>query len=120
MMKPTAFLIDTSRGPLIDEHSLAEALNRGWIAGAGLDVLCDEPPRHDNPLLHAKNYTITPHIAGATKAARQRLMDIAVSNIRAFIQGNPQNVVTRRQVNETARTRSDEQSLSLVLGRPAG
>lgn len=94
MMKPTAFLINTSRGPLIDEPSLADALNRGRIAGAGLDVLCEEPPRLDNPLLRAKNCTITPHIAWATRAARQRLMDIAVSNVQAFIQGNPQNVVT--------------------------
>ena len=96
MMKPTAFLINTGRGPLIDEPSLADALNRGRIAGAGLDVLCEEPPPLDNPLLHAKNCTITPHIAWATKAARQRLMDIAVSNVRAFIQGNPQNVVNWR------------------------
>jgi glycerate dehydrogenase len=94
MMKPTAFLINTSRGPLIDEPALADALNRGRIAGAGLDVLCEEPPRPDNPLLHAANCTITPHIAWATKAARQRLMDIAVGNVRAFLQGNPQNVVS--------------------------
>jgi len=94
MMKPTAFLINTSRGPLIDEPALAEALNQGRIAGAGLDVLCEEPPRPDNPLLHARNCTITPHIAWATKAARQRLMDIAVSNVRAFIQGDRQNVVS--------------------------
>jgi len=93
MMKPTAFLINTSRGPLIDEPSLANALNRGRIAGAGLDVLCEEPPRPDNPLFCARNCAITPHIAWATKAARQRLMDVAVSNVRAFIQGNPQNVV---------------------------
>jgi glycerate dehydrogenase len=93
MMKPTALLINTSRGPLIDEPALAEALNRGRLAGAGLDVLCDEPPRPDNPLLHAQNCTITPHIAWATKAARQRLMDVAVSNVQAFLQGHPQNVV---------------------------
>ncbi len=92
-MKPTAFLINTSRGPLIDEPALAEALNEGRLAGAGLDVLCEEPPRDDNPLLHAKNCTITPHIAWATKAARQRLMDVAVANVRAFLQGTPQNVV---------------------------
>jgi glycerate dehydrogenase len=92
-MKPTAFLINTSRGPLVDEPALAEALNRGRIAGAGLDVLCEEPPRPDNPLLHARNCTITPHIAWATKAARQRLMDIAVANVRAFLQRKPQNVV---------------------------
>ncbi len=94
MMKPTAFLINTSRGPLIDEPALAEALNRERIAGAGLDVLCEEPPRRDNPLLQAKNCTITPHIAWATKAARQRLLDVAVANVRAFLQGTPQNVVS--------------------------
>ncbi len=94
MMKPTAFLINTSRGPLIDEPALAEALNRGRIAGAGLDVLCAEPPAGDNPLLHAKNCAITPHIAWATKAARQRLMDIAVANVRTFLLGTPQNVVS--------------------------
>jgi glycerate dehydrogenase len=93
MMKPTAFLINTSRGPLIDEPALAEALNEGRLAGAGLDVLCEEPPRDDNPLLRAQNCTITPHIAWATKAARQRLMDVAVANVRAFLQGTPQNVV---------------------------
>jgi len=95
MMKPTAFLINTSRGPLIDEPALAEALNRGRIAGAGLDVLCEEPPKPDNPLFSAQNCTITPHIAWATKAARQRLMDIAVANVRTFLQGQPQNVVSR-------------------------
>jgi glycerate dehydrogenase len=94
LMKPTAFLINTSRGPLIDEPALADALNRGHIAGASLDVLCEEPPQPDNPLLHATNCTITPHIAWATKAARQRLMDTAVSNVRAFLQGNPQNIVS--------------------------
>jgi len=95
MMKPGAFLINTSRGPLVDESALAEALNAGRIAGAGLDVLCEEPPRADNPLLRARNCYITPHIAWATQSARQRLMGIAVSNVRAFIEGNPQNVVSR-------------------------
>ncbi len=94
LMKPTAFLINTSRGPLIDEKALADALNAGKIAGAGLDVLSQEPPEADNPLLKAKNCYITPHIAWATKAARQRLMDIALTNIRAFMNGRPQNVVT--------------------------
>ncbi len=93
-MKPTAFLINTSRGPLIDEEALADALNAGKIAGAGLDVLSREPPEADNPLSKAKNCYITPHIAWATRAARQRLMDIAVANIRAFLNGKPQNVVT--------------------------
>jgi len=94
LMKPTAFLINTSRGPLIDERALADALNTGKIAGAGLDVLSREPPEADNPLLKAKNCYITPHIAWATRAARQRLMDIALTNIRAFLNGKPQNVVT--------------------------
>ena len=93
-MKPTAFLLNTSRGPLIDEAALVDVLNRERIAGAGLDVLCEEPPRPDNPLLHARNCTITPHIAWATKAARQRLMDVAVANVRAFLSGTPQNVVS--------------------------
>ncbi len=95
MMRPGAFLINTSRGPLVDEPALAEALNAGRIAGAGLDVLCDEPPRADNPLLSARNCYITPHIAWATRSARQRLMEIAISNVRAFLEGNPQNVVSR-------------------------
>ena len=95
MMKPGAFLINTSRGPLVDEPALAEALNAGRIAGAGLDVLCEEPPRADNPLLQARNCYITPHIAWATRSARQRLMEIAISNVQAFLAGNPQNVVGR-------------------------
>ncbi|MCL5278373.1 MAG: D-2-hydroxyacid dehydrogenase [Planctomycetes bacterium] len=95
MMKPSAFLINTSRGPLVDEPALAEALNAGRIAGAGLDVLCEEPPRADNPLLSARNCYITPHIAWATRSARQRLMEIAMANVRAFLEGNPQNVVGR-------------------------
>jgi glycerate dehydrogenase len=95
MMKPGAFLINTSRGPLVDEPALAEALNAGRIAGAGLDVLCEEPPRADNPLLNARNCYITPHIAWATRSARQRLMEIAISNVRAFLAGNRQNVVGR-------------------------
>jgi glycerate dehydrogenase len=94
LMKPTAFLINTSRGPLIDQKALADALNAGKIAGAGLDVLSREPPEADNPLLKAKNCYITPHIAWATRAARQRLMDIALTNIRAFMNGKSQNVVT--------------------------
>jgi len=94
LMKPTAFLINTSRGPLIDEKALAEALNAGKIAGAGLDVLGQEPPEADDPLSKAKNCYITPHIAWATKAARWRLMDIALTNIRAFVNGKPQNAVT--------------------------
>src|SRR5438477_9467294 len=93
LLKPTAFLLNTSRGPLIDEHALAEALNSGQIAGAAVDVLSVEPPPADNPLLRAKNCIVTPHIAWATRAARSRLMQIAVANVRAFLNGKPQNVV---------------------------
>lgn len=93
LMKPSAFLINTSRGPLIDEAALAGALNDGRLAGAGLDVLAVEPPDRANPLLSAKNCFITPHIGWATRAARQRLMDIAVANVRAFLAGCPVNVV---------------------------
>jgi glycerate dehydrogenase len=90
-MKPSAFLLNTSRGQLIDEAALAHALNSGHIAGAGLEVLSVEPPPAQNPLLQAKNCIITPHLAWATRAARARLMTIAVENIRAFLQGRPQN-----------------------------
>jgi glycerate dehydrogenase len=93
MMKPTAFLINTSRGPLIVEHDLAEALNHERIAGAALDVLSSEPPSPDNPLLRAKNCIVTPHIAWATKEARTRLLDTATANLRAFLDGHPVNVV---------------------------
>ncbi len=92
-MKPTAFLINTSRGPLVDEAALAEALNAGRIAAAALDVLSSEPPSADNPLLSAKNCLITPHNAWAMRAARARLMKTAVDNVRAFLSGKPQNVV---------------------------
>ena len=94
LMKPTAFLINTSRGPLIDEAALADALNRGTLAGAALDVLAVEPPGADNPLLTARNCLITPHQAWATLAARQRLLSIAVENVRAFLAGKPQNLVS--------------------------
>ena len=93
LMKPTAFLINTSRGPVVNERDLAEALNSGRIAGAGLDVLSTEPPKADNPLLAAKNCFITPHVAWATRAARERLMKTVVANVRAFLAGRPQNVV---------------------------
>jgi glycerate dehydrogenase len=93
LMKPSAFLLNTSRGPLVDEPALADALNSGRIAGAGLDVLAAEPPPADNPLLQAKNCFITPHLAWATRAARKRLLKIAVANLRAFRDGKPQNVV---------------------------
>jgi len=92
-MKPGAFLINTSRGPLIDEQALANALNSGRLAGAALDVLSREPPPADNPLLHAANCIVTPHLAWATQAARRRLMKVAVENVRAFLSGKPQNVV---------------------------
>jgi glycerate dehydrogenase len=92
-MKRTAFLINTSRGPLVDETALAEALDDGEIAGAGLDVVGTEPPAAENPLLKAKNCYITPHIAWATRAARERLFRAAVENVAAFLDGRPQNVV---------------------------
>ncbi len=92
-MKTSALLINTSRGPLILEEDLAEALNQGVIAGAGLDVLSIEPPRKDNPLYMAKNCLITPHISWATREARTRLMDLAVSNLKAFMNGNETNRV---------------------------
>ncbi len=94
LMKPSAFLLNTSRGPLIVDQDLADALNEGLIAGAGIDVLSKEPPPPDNPLLSAKNCIITPHIAWATKEARVRLMDIVVSNTKAYIGGSPVNVVS--------------------------
>ena len=94
-MKPTAFLINTSRGLLVDEAALADALNRQQIAGAGLDVLSQEPPSEDNPLLTARNCYITPHIAWATRAARERLLSVAADNVRAFLEGRPVNVVNR-------------------------
>ena len=92
-MKPSAFLINTSRGPLVDEAALADALNSGRLAGAALDVLSVEPPPATNPLLTAKNCLITPHLGWATRAARERLLQIAVANLRAFLAGHPQNVV---------------------------
>jgi len=94
LMKPSAFLINTSRGPLVDESALAAALREGRIAGAALDVLSDEPPRADNPLLSAPNCVITPHIAWRSLEARQRLMDRAAENLRSFLQGRPVNTVS--------------------------
>ena len=92
-MKKNAFLINTSRGPLIEEQDLADALNNGVIAGAGLDVLSSEPPTEDNPILTAKNCIITPHIAWATKEARTRLMNIATDNLIAYLNGQQVNVI---------------------------
>ncbi|TYO96391.1 glycerate dehydrogenase [Geothermobacter ehrlichii] len=94
LLKPSAFLINTARGALVDETALARALKEKQLAGAGLDVLSVEPPPGDNPLLTAPNCFITPHVAWATKAARQRLLDYLVANLRAFIDGKPQNVVS--------------------------
>jgi glycerate dehydrogenase len=93
-MKRSAFLINTSRGPLTVDQDLADALNDGVIAGAGLDVLSVEPPAGGNPLFSARNCIVTPHIAWATKEARSRLMEIAVRNVRAFLAGRPENVVS--------------------------
>jgi glycerate dehydrogenase len=93
MMKNTAFLINTARGPLVDEQALADALESGIIAGAGLDVLSSEPPSSENPLLKARNCYVTPHYAWATLAARTRLMGETVSNLRSFLEGKPRNVV---------------------------
>ncbi len=87
MMKSTAILINTSRGGLIDENALAIALNKEKIAAAGLDVLSQEPPMPENPLLKAKNCFVSPHIAWATKEARTRLMEIAENNLKSFIEG---------------------------------
>ena len=93
VMKPTAYLINTSRGGVIHEQDLADALNEERIAGAGLDVLSVEPPPVSNPLLAAKNCLITPHIAWASRAARQRLIEATSENVRGFVDGSPQNVV---------------------------
>jgi glycerate dehydrogenase len=93
LMQQNAILVNTSRGQLVDNHALADALASGRIAGAALDVLDAEPPPADNPLLTAPNCIITPHIAWYARAARQRLMEIVVGNLRAFLDGKPVNVV---------------------------
>ncbi len=93
LMKPSAFLINTSRGQVIREEDLAEALNTGRIAGAALDVLSQEPPTKGNPLLTAKHCIITPHISWAAKESRARLIETVAENLECFLQGRPQNVV---------------------------
>ena len=93
-MKQGALLLNTSRGPLLQDEAVADALNEGKLGGAAMDVLTEEPPKADNPLLSAKNCIITPHVAWATKEARGRLMDIASANVKAFLEGKPQNVVS--------------------------
>ena len=93
-MKQGALLLNTSRGPLLQDEAVADALNEGKLGGAAMDVLVEEPPKADNPLLSSKNCIITPHVAWATKEARGRLMDIASANVKAFLEGKPQNVVS--------------------------
>jgi glycerate dehydrogenase len=93
-MKPSAFIVNTARGQLINEKDLAERLNKGTIAGAGLDVLSKEPPTDGNPLLNAKNCIITPHNAWKTKEARIRVINVTAENIKSFMENRPVNVVT--------------------------
>ena len=94
-MKPSAILINTGRGPLINDQDVADALNRNSLRAFCADVLTEEPPKADNPLLRCENAYITPHIAWASIEARTRLVDVAMNNVRAFVEGKPQNVVTR-------------------------
>ena len=94
-MKDGAYFINTSRGTVVDEYALADALNSGKLGGAGLDVLSTEPPKKDNPLLSTKNCFITPHIAWASFETRKRLVSILYNNIQAFIDGKPQNVINK-------------------------
>lgn len=94
LMKPSAILINTGRGPLVDDEALAEALNEGRLRAYCADVVTEEPPKADHPLLHAPNAFITPHIAWATVEARKRLLQTAIGNVEAFVNGNPVNVVS--------------------------
>ena len=93
MMKPSAILINTGRGPLVDDLAVAEALAEGRLAAFCADVLTEEPPKATNPLLNQSNAFITPHIAWATKEARSRLLQVAIANVRSFLNGYPQNAV---------------------------
>ena len=94
LMKPSAILINTGRGPLVDDEALAEALNEGRLRAYCADVVTEEPPKADLPLLHAPNAFITPHIAWATVEARKRLLQTAIGNVEAFVNGHPVNVVS--------------------------
>ncbi len=93
LMKSSAILINTGRGPLVDEQALADALNSGRIYAAGVDVLAEEPPRQGSPLMTARNCRITPHIAWATVEARQRLISTVIENVMTFAAGKPQNCI---------------------------
>ena len=95
-MKPTAYFVNTARGGVVNEQELADALNDGVIAGAGIDTLTFEPMRADCPLRNAKNITITPHIAWAPKQTRERLLETVAENLRKWRDGQPQNVVNNR------------------------
>ena len=93
LMKPSAILINTGRGPLVDDQAVATALAEGRLSAFCADVLTEEPPKADNPLLKQSNAFITPHIAWATNEARTRLLQVAISNVKAFLDGKPQNIV---------------------------